>query len=72
MCYLLEIERNKIKDQMTSGPPEIGSASEVELSEESDGEDNYLETRKPKMNNKKGWHVGKNRLQKHTSNIHFT
>ncbi|KAI7812862.1 hypothetical protein IRJ41_010938 [Triplophysa rosa] len=48
-----KIERNRIKGQLTSGPSAIGSASEVELSEESDSGDNHPNTRKPKMNNKK-------------------
>ncbi|KAA0716358.1 hypothetical protein E1301_Tti001793 [Triplophysa tibetana] len=49
-----KIERNRIKGQLTSGPSAIGSASEVELSEESDSGDNHPESRKPKLNNKKG------------------
>lgn len=53
LYYLLESERNKIKEQLTSGLPANGSASEVELSEESDS--SVTEARKPKINNKQGW-----------------
>ncbi|KAF4112895.1 hypothetical protein G5714_005440 [Onychostoma macrolepis] len=45
-------ERNKIKEQITSGLTANGSASEVELSEESDS--SFTEARKPKMNNSQG------------------
>ncbi|KAK9974321.1 hypothetical protein ABG768_022425 [Culter alburnus] len=45
-------ERNKIKEQLTSGLPANGSASEVELSEESDS--SVTEARKPKINKKQG------------------
>ncbi|KAL1274658.1 hypothetical protein QQF64_027472 [Cirrhinus molitorella] len=45
-------ERNKIKEQLTSGLTANGSASEVELSEESDS--STTEARKPKIKNKQG------------------
>jgi len=54
LYYLLEFERNKIKEQLTSGLPANGSASEVELSEESDS--SVTEARKPKINSKQGWY----------------
>ncbi|XDV20156.1 hypothetical protein PO909_025530 [Leuciscus waleckii] len=47
-----KFERNKIKEQLTSGLPANGSASEVELSEESDS--SVTEARKPKINSKQG------------------
>ncbi|XP_056093020.1 uncharacterized protein LOC130072093 isoform X2 [Rhinichthys klamathensis goyatoka] len=47
-----KFERNKIKDQLTSGLPANGSASEVELSEESDS--SVTEAREPKINSKQG------------------
>ncbi|XP_077087145.1 uncharacterized protein LOC143738967 [Siphateles boraxobius] len=47
-----KFERNKIKEQLTSGLPTNGSASEVELSEESDS--SVTEARKPKINSKQG------------------
>ncbi|XP_026068544.1 leucine-rich repeat-containing protein 74B [Carassius auratus] len=45
-------ERNKIKERLTSGLTANSSASEVELSEESDS--SFTEARKPKMNNNQG------------------
>ncbi len=51
---LLESERNKIKERITSGLTANGSASEVELSEESDS--SFTGARKPKMNNNQGWY----------------
>ncbi|CAM4537952.1 unnamed protein product [Leuciscus chuanchicus] len=47
-----KFERSKIKEQLTSGLPANGSASEVELSEESDS--SVTEARKPKINSKQG------------------
>ncbi|XP_042606471.1 uncharacterized protein LOC122141891 [Cyprinus carpio] len=47
-----KFERNKIKEQLTSGLTANSSASEVEFSEESDN--SLTEARKPKMNNKQG------------------
>ncbi|XP_065140052.2 uncharacterized protein [Paramisgurnus dabryanus] len=49
-----KIERNRIKNQLSSRPSAIGSASEVELSDESDSGDPHARPKTPKINNKQG------------------